>query len=322
MLKWVWKKQEKTAADRDSERHDCSVRVMSRQLPGFRAITLDVSSSGLQLETQGLLEKGLVLELKLEFDREELPDFTVPAEVMWAKRDGERRSHFLAGLRFQPQTDQERLNLARMAAVIETRSEADLADLLAEANKLDPTRAAVVSRTQMEPAQGGQIPAHIPAVPSRDSIVKTPNPHEVKPISALPMQGTPAAPASEPAAAVQDGAQIVEPEPVRMTHPGVLIPLQISINGYTWQRDTGALILHYSEGQKAHQLVFPNCQVCHDHGCGSNTMVGGLYATINSERLRLLQSQRGAHRWKHYRFVAQGEPVLDIISQECQTAGS
>ncbi len=330
MLKWVWKKAEKSAKDRDSERYDCSVRVMSRQLPGFRAITLDVSSSGMQLETQGLLEKGQLLELNLEFDREELPDFTIPAEVMWAKRDGERRSHFLAGLRFQPGTDVERLNLARMSAVIETRSEADLGDLLAEANKLDPTRAAVVSRTHMEAPPAGaqvQLPTNIPEVPSRDSIVKTQNPHSVKPISAgIAVPEAPAQPSPQPtqspvAPAAATAAQIVEPEPVRMTHPGVLIPLQVSLNGYSWQRDSGDLVLHYSEGATAHQLVFPHCQVCHDHGCGANTMVKGLYATINSERLRELQAQRGAQRLKHYRFVADGEPILDIISQECRTAG-
>ena len=326
MLKWVWKKQQKSAKDRDSERFDCSVRVMSKQLPGFRAITLDVSSSGLQLETQGLLEKGQILELKLEFDREELPDFNIPAEVMWAKRDGERRSHFLAGLRFKAESDTERLNLARMSAVIETRSEADLGDLLAEANKLDPSRAAVVSRTQMEAPPAGapvQLPTNIPDVPSRDSIVKTKAPHSVTPISAgiptpVPQTDVPLTAAQQAAAGQPD---IVEPAPVRMTHPGVLIPLQVSINGYFWRRDSGELVLHYSEGSDAHQLVFPGCQVCHDHGCGANTLVKGLYATINSERLRELQAQRDGQRLKHYRFVSDGEPILDIISQECRTGG-
>jgi PilZ domain-containing protein len=273
MLKWIWKKPEKSETDRDAERYDVAVRVKSRQLPGFRALTLDVSGSGLQLETQELLREGQVLELELDFDREELPDFSCPAEVMWAKGDDTSRN-YLAGLAFRPKDDSAKLHLARMGAVLETRSEADIQDLLADANKLDPEREAFF-------AQKGQDTATIP----------------------------------------QGGQARVQPH--REKHPGVLIPMDIRIDGYRWERNEsgGRLVLNYTEGQDSHELIFPNCQLCHDYGCGFHRQVVGMFATIQSERLRELRSQRVNHEpWKHYRFIAPNrDPVLDIISLSCQT---
>lgn len=268
MLKWIWKKQEKSKADRENERYDVSLRVKSRQLPGFRALTLDVSSSGVQLETEALLEKGQVLTLELEFDREELPDFTCPAEVMWAKGDDTRRQ-YAAGLAFRPSNDSEKLNLARMGAVLETRSEADIQDLLAEATKLDPTREAFFAH------KDGGIPAHLSAEP--------------------------------------------EPKQEERVHPGLLIPLEITIQGYRWDRDHGYLLLTYTEGEQGHELFFPGCQSCYDHGCGFHQKAVGLYATIHSERLRQIQAKRGSTTLKHYRFTGPDqEPILDIISMPCQ----
>lgn len=270
MLKWIWKKPEKSEADRDSERYDVAVRVKSRQLPGFRALTLDVSGTGLQLETEGLLQKGQVLTLELAFDREELPDFSCPAEVMWSQGDDTSR-HYLAGLAFRPRTDDEKLHLARMGAVLETRSEADIQDLLAEANKLDPEREAFFAQKE----------------------VTHPSPNQVQQAASRPHADQ---------------------------HPGVLIPLAIRIDGYRWERNPrgGDLVLSYLEGQQSHQLTFPNCQVCHDYGCGFHQDVVGLFATIHSERLRELQARGDGGPWKHYRFTAHDrKPVLDIISMEC-----
>ena len=146
MFNWGKKTYAKTHHERDGERHEVAVRVNSRQLPGFRAITLDLSRTGLKLETQDLLDMGDILQLDLQFDNEQLDDFSVPAEVVWSKRDGERRSHFLAGLAFQPETDEQRRQLTRMATFLQVRSESDLETLLEEAKKLDPHRSATFTR--------------------------------------------------------------------------------------------------------------------------------------------------------------------------------
>lgn len=159
MLKWIWKKNEQAdpEADRDCERHDVSFRVVSRDLPGYRALTLDISGSGLQLQTEAMLEKSRILNLQMEFDREELPDFSCPAKVVWSK--GEEGSRFFqAGLVFVPESHEQKVNLARMGTVLETRSAADLQDLLDQARRLDPTREAYLAGKNVAgpaPSQNG-----------------------------------------------------------------------------------------------------------------------------------------------------------------------
>lgn len=150
------KAQEPSAADRDSVRHDIVFRVRSRQLPGYRAVTHDLSRSGLQLETEELLQKGAVLMLELEFDREEISDFNCPAEVMWSRPDEKRAKRYRAGLAFRPSTDDEKRNLVRMATVLQARSEADLDDLLEEARRIDAERSETYSRVSGHNQSGGQ----------------------------------------------------------------------------------------------------------------------------------------------------------------------
>lgn len=281
MLKWIWKEREKSAADRQAERYDVAVRVKSRELPGYRALTDDISATGLQLETEGPLVKGQVLLLELEFDREELPDFSCPAEVMWA-RDDDNRRQFRAGLAFRPNTDKQRTDLARMGAVLESRSEADIQDLLAEANRLDATRQDFYSRKD-----GG------PAVLAAASATKPSRP-------ATPVEAGQSAPARPP------------------SHPGVLVPLEIDIQGYVWDENRGLTIYYLDAGQR-HQLLFPDCQLCHDHGCAFYVRIVAFYATTQSDKIRELQALRGNMAWRHYRFLATGgQPVLDIVAQPCQ----
>ena len=304
MLKWIFKKKEE-AITRDSERFDVIVRVKSRQLPGYRALTLDISGSGLQIETEGLLEKGKILDLEMEFDRPELPDFTCPAQVMWAKTDDSRRQH-LAGLAFQPETHEQKLNLARMGTVLETRSETDIKDLLQEANRLDATREAFFAQKENLPTH--PVPAASPSMPQA-APAQSPAPAQFQVTAPSP-------PPLQFQAPPQASQQFQAPP----SHPGVLIPLDIRINGYVWDRTHGHLIVKYWEGEQSHELIFPNCQDFHDCGCGVNQSTVGFLATVQSERVRQLQAQRGNFPWRHYRFIGPGhEAVLEIISLPCQS---
>jgi hypothetical protein len=307
VLRWVWnKKPEKVTADREADRYDVSVQVKSRQLPSFRALTLDISGAGLQLESQGLLEKGQIIVLELEFDREELPDFSCPAEVMWAKKDDMRRQ-YLAGLAFRPSDDEARLNLARMDAVLETRSEADVQSLLPELYRPDSEREAFFLQKRDEAASPPSARYSAPPAPS------------------LPY-GSHYSSSSRPYVSASYG-----PSPPRVAAPrfdpppplddsGVLIPLEIRINGYHWDRSGGYLVVLYAEGRKNYELLFPDCQVCLDNGCGVSQLTIGLHATTESERLANLLAERGDFPWKHYRFLSLDGPFLDIISRSCQVS--
>lgn len=148
MLGWRKKRKQRAQVARDGDRHDVSYRVMSRGLPGYTAITTDLSRSGVQLEASGPMAEGEELLLNLEFDREELADFSCPACVVWCKQDGARRGRFRVGMTFSPATDDERRNLSLMATVLQARTEADLRVLLEEANRLDPERAESYARVK------------------------------------------------------------------------------------------------------------------------------------------------------------------------------
>ncbi len=123
-------------------------RVRSRDLPAYRAMTFDLSQTGVQLETEGALQPGAELELDLEFDREDVQDFSCHARVIWSRPDLHRRSRFRNGLAFLPADDQQRTALARMATVLQTRSDSDLETLLDEAKRLDPERAETFARVR------------------------------------------------------------------------------------------------------------------------------------------------------------------------------
>lgn len=98
------------------------------------------------------------------------------------------------------------------------------------------------------------------------------------------------------------------------------MPMELRINGYHWDRNAGNLIVSYAEGQDQHQLRFPDCQVCLDHGCGISQLTLGLHVTTDSERLSSLQALRGPFPWRHYQFLSIEGPFLEIISRSCQVA--
>ncbi len=269
MLGWRKKaRSQKARVERDGSRHEASYRVMSRDLPGFSAITADLSRTGVQLETTGPLEVDATLVLSLEFDKEELADFSCPASVVWCKQDGVSR-RFRVGLTFTPQTDDEKRNLSLMATVLQARTEADLKVLLEEANRVDPDRAETYARVNSA-AQEEENETALKAI---------------------------------------------------MSHPGVYIPMSVFIEGYAWERKNKSLTLTFLEGTQVHKLYFPRCQMLTDYNCASEQMVVGMFTTLTSPAIRMMQAPaQPEDALKHYRFVAGGGmPVLDMISGPAQS---
>lgn len=75
---------------RGPERFPCRVRVMSRHLPGFRGVTVDLHSAGLQLETEGPVPVGKVLQVTIEFDVCSFEPVACSARVAWCGQRGRR----------------------------------------------------------------------------------------------------------------------------------------------------------------------------------------------------------------------------------------
>lgn len=83
---------------RATQRLSQSVRVSSRQIPKFFALTEDISASGLRLATPEALMVGSRLEMSLDLDDPAIATIQVAGEVRWSamKADGSHHS----GVRF------------------------------------------------------------------------------------------------------------------------------------------------------------------------------------------------------------------------------
>lgn len=119
-----------SSALRRDDRLDCSLRVMSPDLPGYSAISVDVSASGIQLETRSALQPGQVVRLRLETHIAELEFIEVRARVAWCRQENQKAHR--AGLEFRDLTADSRLQLEELARFHRRRSEANLTQLVLE----------------------------------------------------------------------------------------------------------------------------------------------------------------------------------------------
>ncbi|MEW6279808.1 MAG: PilZ domain-containing protein [Candidatus Eremiobacterota bacterium] len=104
---------------RKAERRDCVMRVLSPDLPGYRAVTVDFSHGGIQVETEGPLSTGAVLDLTMEFDREGVPAIRCQARVAWSSPRA--RNRYRAGLQFVTPTAEVERQLAWIEQFLDSR---------------------------------------------------------------------------------------------------------------------------------------------------------------------------------------------------------
>ena len=90
---------------RRSERIPIGIRCLSQQLPGFRSVTIDLSLHGAQLQCEGPLEVGSVLDITFELELSDLPKLTLRAVAIWSVQE-DRRKAFKAGVEFTEQHPQ------------------------------------------------------------------------------------------------------------------------------------------------------------------------------------------------------------------------
>ena len=89
---------EKGAGQRRRPRHKLSLRLLSKDLPGFKAISVDFNALGLQIQTEGPVPEGKELVVQMELDSSNLPKILARAVVRWVQQL--ERKRFLIGLEF------------------------------------------------------------------------------------------------------------------------------------------------------------------------------------------------------------------------------
>ncbi|MBI3924504.1 MAG: PilZ domain-containing protein [Armatimonadetes bacterium] len=99
------------SALRGTPRYPCSLVLRSRGLPAGRAVTLDLSTGGLQICTSSEIQPGAVLDLELSLEEVTHP---CTARVAWCS--GNRREGYRAGLQFQNLPEPTRQALERASS--------------------------------------------------------------------------------------------------------------------------------------------------------------------------------------------------------------
>ncbi len=102
----------------------CHLCVISRDLPGYRVMTVDLSEGGLQVETPAEVKVGASVLLRLEFDTGKLPAIQASATVAWCSQL--ERGKFRIGLQFTSIDDRAKEVIVQYRGLLERREQADI----------------------------------------------------------------------------------------------------------------------------------------------------------------------------------------------------
>lgn len=73
------------------------MRIVSREIPSFQALSLDFSPLGLRVQLEGAIAEGQTIPLLIDFDWPGQEPLETSARVVWCRRD---QNQYLAGLEF------------------------------------------------------------------------------------------------------------------------------------------------------------------------------------------------------------------------------
>ncbi|MGE0495535.1 MAG: PilZ domain-containing protein [Vulcanimicrobiota bacterium] len=109
---------------RSAPRIDCHLCVLSKELPGYRAVTVDFSSGGVQLEVPAEMEAGQTVLMRLEFDVTSVTPVECSARVAWCSM--KERGRYRVGLQFVGLDQAAQTNLARYEAIMLKRDDTSI----------------------------------------------------------------------------------------------------------------------------------------------------------------------------------------------------
>lgn len=76
---------------RRAPRYQWSIRVLSKDLPGFRAVSLDFNRLGVKLSTEGSVEENKVITMMLEIETAQTRELLCQGLIRWCKETGRRK---------------------------------------------------------------------------------------------------------------------------------------------------------------------------------------------------------------------------------------
>lgn len=115
---------------RSAPRVSCHLCVLSRDLPGFRVMTVDISEGGLQVETPSEVAVGALVLLRIEFDTDKLPSIQASATVAWCSQ--QERGKFRVGLQFTSIDQRAQDVISSYRELLARREETDIQSRMLE----------------------------------------------------------------------------------------------------------------------------------------------------------------------------------------------
>ena len=91
------------ACRRRSARLDYTARAISKQLPNFRAVTVNINLSGALILCDGPVEPGKLLVLQLNLENVDMGELTVEVESIWTDREPFDGKSYKVGVVLTPQ---------------------------------------------------------------------------------------------------------------------------------------------------------------------------------------------------------------------------
>ena len=121
---------------RSQPRVSCHLCVLSRDLPGFRVMTVDISEGGLQVETPSSVAVGALVLLRIEFDTDRLPAIQASATVAWCSQQD--RGRYRVGLQFTSLDEGSRRVISSYRELLVRREKTDIQSRMLEEEAPSP----------------------------------------------------------------------------------------------------------------------------------------------------------------------------------------
>lgn len=114
-------KKEEVTPLREYVRINRQISVISSDIPGYKAVTNDISVGGVKLTLSRPILKGKIIKISLDLEVSNKP-FDLEAEVMWVK-EIEPNKKYEAGLRFIYYNLEQQQNIEKyILYILETQS--------------------------------------------------------------------------------------------------------------------------------------------------------------------------------------------------------
>lgn len=110
---------------RRAPRYNWSIRVLSKDLPGFRAISLDFNRLGLKLSTEGPLDEGQVITMMLEIETAKTRELLCQGLVRWVRELSRRK--YEVGIEFTELEEAVARELENFESFLADRQTGDVA---------------------------------------------------------------------------------------------------------------------------------------------------------------------------------------------------